>query len=129
MGTRQNREDVAPHDAVDVRIGTTRVLCNRTSGQTPTHRSESSPASVIAGSRLLCSPSVCGFTQPLTSGHPPPRRWAATRRGGAGAGYLPVGSARDEMHPALPVWDASIRQSSSPTLPCLYVYILCRPQS
>ena len=40
---------------------------NPTSGQTPTHRSESSPAPQTAGSGLHCSPFIRAFTQPLTS--------------------------------------------------------------
>ena len=39
---------------------------NPTSGQTPTHRSESSPAPQTAGSGLHCSPFIRAFTQPLT---------------------------------------------------------------
>ena len=41
---------------------------NPTSGQTPTHRSESSPAPQTAGSGLHCSPFIRAFTQPLTRG-------------------------------------------------------------
>ena len=40
---------------------------NPTSGQTPTHRSESSPAPQTAGSGLHCSPFIRAFTQPLTA--------------------------------------------------------------
>ena len=40
---------------------------NPTSGQTPTHRSESSPAPQTAGSGLRCSPFIRAFTQPLTN--------------------------------------------------------------
>ena len=39
---------------------------NPTSGQIPTHRSESSPAPQIAGCRIRCSPFIRAFTQPLT---------------------------------------------------------------
>ena len=41
---------------------------NPTSGQTPTHRSESSPAPQTAGSGLRCSPFIRAFAQPLTGG-------------------------------------------------------------
>ena len=40
---------------------------NPTSGQIPTHRSESSPAPQIAGCRIRCSPFIRAFTQPLTT--------------------------------------------------------------
>ena len=40
---------------------------NPTSGQIPTHRSESSPAPQIAGCRIRCSPFIRAFTQPLTA--------------------------------------------------------------
>ena len=39
---------------------------NPTSGQIPTHRSESSPAPQTAGCRIRCSPFIRAFTQPLT---------------------------------------------------------------
>ena len=39
---------------------------NPTSGQIPTHRSESSPAPQIAGCGIRCSPFIRAFTQPLT---------------------------------------------------------------
>ena len=44
---------------------------NPTSGQTPTHRSESSPAPQTAGSGLHCSPFIRAFTQPLTAWEDP----------------------------------------------------------
>ena len=39
---------------------------NPTSGQIPTHRSESSPAPQIAGCGIRCSPFIPAFAQPLT---------------------------------------------------------------
>ena len=39
---------------------------NPTSGQIPTHRSESSPAPQTAGCGIRCSPFIRAFTQPLT---------------------------------------------------------------
>ena len=59
---------------------------NPTSGQTPTHRSESSPAPQTAGSGLHCSPFIRAFTQPLTL--------SPTRDGEAWAELLREGQAQ-----------------------------------
>ena len=65
---------------------------NPTSGQIPTHRSESSPAPQIAGCGICCSPFIRAFAQPLTA--------RATGALALLAGFLPPREyRRDSGHP------------------------------